>query len=1521
MKTVEHLYHLSWIAKQQRINLENLILSRVDSHPAACCQYANALERVNFIDSYKTLGNQDNNYSEFLQQFREDPKIIAMCLSIGEKINMEQMQNIVHIIMSAIYGNIIIPEDEIYVLRLLKELMALQLATSENPRRLLRHGSCAFSRVYKTFSESLFSAKLFLTGALHEPIMHVLMEDDLFLDIDPDKAVVRFPPQERLRHFGKEGTQEYLTNLQRYRSWTISKLVKLTKNFIEGIQNNMYCFPHSLSWLVRQMYNLVMKAKKVEVREVGAMCADLVFAFFICPAIVTPEPYGITDAPISHIARFNLMQVAQILQVLAMIKWEEIDLKLMDLYGKFEKNCMSSLLDLILEGSANDSPGEFISELHELVRSAILITESELSNLISFLSTVEMECNNELLKKSLNSLLSGLPLYSINKENNTPSSGTPNATPIDTPPHTPSTRRSLLGKVGKITSKTSLPIFPESQHDDRNINQDTDTTVSINTQIEDVLIIPLANNDFECPGMLSEEKVINLEQQKKHGRVRMNLDGLTNEETDNVSNTSEIVEKKTRFSLSQDQESLGTSDNLEAVSEAASNHSVASSLDLENENENDNLSDMVSANVSGRGTPNVSGRDTPSSQLEGEEREQRPLDLSIVNQKQNREDIEDKFGRFEIKQINEGDETKSMVSDTWSTDVLASDSETVEQPDASSQMVLEVQPPGILDISETASQSDAWSTDVLTSDTERLQDLDTDDTGSVARSDDTTRSEIEGEQFTEITRSDRRELGDCGENLHGTSMHHNVSIKRNGELLNTEDTLRMFDPLSVNIDHHEYNNILITQEDLTPTGNCLSNSSQSDKLSLNSCIQENRIAMQSLGRLSLAVNELPDNESRDDVVSLLDTLQGSACNSVESAECHEKRTSIADILSFDLNKTLKLTSEVAYSTSEIKQTSSSNSLADFELKEIFDMEIKSPTVNSQYQINEIKNDNTLNTCENYIPENEVKSCLHDNFEDFTSRLSSASVSSTSSSTCSTDLCVKSTPNQKIMLNEEKSHSSVMIDAVSFQNQKHHFSQSSTGAIPKSISFDKSTNRISKITTESDEKNAEKNRKSFFKLSNFKFNFKTKNRKSHSIERQDIIQRNETGDEILAKYRKKPAVLLDNSISHEVSVNNFSDSNLLEDESNVFDPVLIEHTYAFIDAKRKLRLVLGSADTQIMPWLTSSRRSFAGSIGSQKNNDLVAVLNVLLAEAINLQQRPLMAHLHEALRCIKNFDDNSCQKLFRSLKDDYKSRAPYIAYLVHCRQGLLSTLAHLETLMDRVKRDKLVCSRYLITLCVRAFLEKKECTIELFIRKFQAITVSDEKAHLVEKFLHYLFSNMELDPTWHGANEIQLEYAQSVVERTIMSQIYIHAMYPNGDGDKLRDQILHQHMQKLSKVIIPSHKDLRIPKIYHHECPWPSAQAEIFTINAFKTPRDKIQCVLKCCNTIMNLLSMANDKSVPAADDFMPVLVFVLIKANPSSLLSTVQYVNTFYMKQLVGEDSYWWTQFCSAVEFIKTMDY
>ena len=43
------------------------------------------------------------------------------------------------------------------------------------------------------------------------------------------------------------------------------------------------------------------------------------------------------------------------------------------------------------------------------------------------------------------------------------------------------------------------------------------------------------------------------------------------------------------------------------------------------------------------------------------------------------------------------------------------------------------------------------------------------------------------------------------------------------------------------------------------------------------------------------------------------------------------------------------------------------------------------------------------------------------------------------------------------------------------------------------------------------------------------------------------------------------------------------------------------------------------------------------------------------------------------------------------------------------------------------------------------------------------------------------------PVFSAASETQLDDAKLAIERYIMSRIYTHAMFPNGDGDVLRDQ--------------------------------------------------------------------------------------------------------------------------------------
>ena len=65
-----------------------------------------------------------------------------------------------------------------------------------------------------------------------------------------------------------------------------------------------------------------------------------------------------------------------------------------------------------------------------------------------------------------------------------------------------------------------------------------------------------------------------------------------------------------------------------------------------------------------------------------------------------------------------------------------------------------------------------------------------------------------------------------------------------------------------------------------------------------------------------------------------------------------------------------------------------------------------------------------------------------------------------------------------------------------------------------------------------------------------------------------------------------------------------------------------------------------------------------------------------------------------------FLQEGCNKLVRCLREDYRNRSPYIAYLVRSRQGLLSTLAHLERLNARMESEQRMCSKFLISVCVR-----------------------------------------------------------------------------------------------------------------------------------------------------------------------------------------------------------------------------
>ncbi|XP_029533802.1 GTPase-activating protein and VPS9 domain-containing protein 1-like isoform X3 [Oncorhynchus nerka] len=1402
LKTAERLYRAAWITKQQRINLDRLILTSAEASPAECCQHAKVLEDTQFLDGYKTLGFQESIYGEFLGRVRENPRLLASCLVAGERLNQEHTQGVIYTVFTSLYGNCIMQEDERYLLQVLRYLVEFELKESDNPRRLLRRGTCAFSILFKLFSEGLYSAKLFLTATLHEPIMQLLVEDEDHLETDPSKVTERFTPAQQERLFGEKGSEGYRQKVAAAVEANEAKLVTLVNKFIGYLKQNTYCFPHNLRWIVSQMYKTLSCVERLEVGEVRTMCTDLLLTCFICPAIVNPEQYGIiSDAPINEVARFNLMQVGQLLQQLAMAD-DDGDPRRKNSLAKFDKSCVAAFLDVVIGGRAVETPPMSSMNLLEgLSRTVAYMTHSQLLCLVDFVRSVM--AGDHLREEEhmlLETMLANVPQSRTVKSNSLEL--TPSNTPQLSPATTPANKKNRNIAASRSRSRSELAQQGEAEASSLESLQEV--------MPEEVLVISLGSSPQTIPGMMSENEVLTMQL----------TDGSQGDTPADDTKHHGKPDKTLRFSL--------CSDNLEGISEGPSNRSNSvSSLDLEGE----------SVSELGAGPSGSNGVEA--------------LQLLEHEHATTQDNLDDKLRKFEIRDmmgLTDDRDISETVSETWSTDVLGSDFDpnmdedrlqeiagaTVENmlgsllclPGSSSVLL---DPYGST-ISETTSE--AWSVEVLPSDSEapdlkqeeRLQELES-CSGLGSTSDDTEVREVSSRPSTP-----------------GLSVISATSEDRG----KTED-LR---------------------------SECSSDFGGKDSVTSPDGEESSHGAHHSLAS--------PASQA-DSLLAMFDPLssgEGFSTGTIVRPKVHYARP-LHPPPDPPIPETCALGQEPRYS-------------------------LFTPHCLAQAELEHTKQRHSY-------PDRLVRSRSSD------------------------IVCQGRRPTSDPGLNRRA--------AAEERDPAGHFSMG-----PSSSPSKDSLKGEVEERKDSDEEKSDRNRPWWKKrfqsaIPKAPIAFRKRDRQEKDdvgherVPQDDTLSRNsqaQAAEDILDKYRNikrtspsegATAAAYDTTGElcgeeglHDEALQNMSTDDLPDSASQTAQ----QHDsskFSFSDAKKKLRLALCSADSVAFPLMApATTRNGLPDHTDSEDNEIVCFLKVQLAEAINLQDKNQMAQIQETTRCVSRFDARTCRKLLAAIAEDYRKRAPYIAYLTRCRQGLQTSQAHLERLLQRVLRDKEVANRYFTTVCVRLLLEHMEAKSLDFIKAFQGCTASDDKTAAVEDFLRYLYGAMAHDAIWQYASEDQLQDAQMAIERSVMNRIFKLAFYPNQDGDILRDQLLQEHIARLSKVVTANHKALQIPEVYAREAPWPSAQSEIRTISAYKTPRDKVQCILRMCSTIMNLLSLANEDSVPGADDFVPVLVFVLIKANPPCLLSTIQYINNFYASRLSGEECYWWMQFTAAVEFIKTID-
>lgn len=203
----------------------------------------------------------------------------------------------------------------------------------------------------------------------------------------------------------------------------------------------------------------------------------------------------------------------------------------------------------------------------------------------------------------------------------------------------------------------------------------------------------------------------------------------------------------------------------------------------------------------------------------------------------------------------------------------------------------------------------------------------------------------------------------------------------------------------------------------------------------------------------------------------------------------------------------------------------------------------------------------------------------------------------------------------------------------------------------------------------------------------------------------------------------------------------------------------------------------------------------------------------------------------------------------------------------------------------------------------------------------------EQVKIIGDFKNFIMGKMEMYAPFCKLKDREFVNAQEGMEKLIMNRLYTRTFSPeipidlrsdSHEEDVIRDRVVAEKM-RIWHWIEARHLDLGDLFVRNGDAFVNLASDELNKVNHYRAPRDKMICVLNCCKVIFGLLRQS--RSEESADDFLPILIYVVIKAQPQHLISNVNYIQRFRNQEMLsGEAAYYLSSLVGVISFIETLD-